>query len=46
MPYERVGLAQLDGRLRAVVVQQTQLHSLCGFGEDREIRAGFVVRGT
>ncbi len=46
VPYERVALAQFDRRFGAVVVQQTQLHSVRGLREDREVRAGAVVRGT
>ncbi len=44
--HERVALAQLHRRLRAVVVQQTQLDALGGLGEDREIGPGAVVRGA
>ncbi len=46
VPHERVALPQLDRRLRAVVVQQTQLYSVGGLREDREVGAGAVVRGT
>src|SRR5690606_9108473 len=46
VPHERVALPQLDRRLGAVVVQQTQLYSVRGLREDREIGAGAVVGGT
>ncbi len=46
VPDERVALPQFHRRLRAVVVQQTQLYSVRGLREDREIRAGAVVGGT
>lgn len=46
VPYERVALAQLHRRLRAVVVQQTQLDAVGGLREDREVGTGAVVRGT
>ncbi len=46
VPHERVTLPQFHRRLRAVVVQQTQLYSVRGLGEDREVGAGAVVRGT
>lgn len=44
--YERIGLAQFDGCLRTVVVQQTQFDPTGGLGEDREICPGAVVRGA
>ncbi len=46
VPHERVALAQFHRRLRAVVVQQTQLYSVRGLREDREVGSGAVVGGA
>ncbi len=44
--YEGIGLAQFDGGLRAVLVEQTQFDASGGLGVDREIGAGAVVGGA
>ncbi len=46
VPHERVGLAQLHRRLRAVVVEQTQLDPVGGLREDREVGSRTVVGGA
>ncbi len=46
VPHERVALAQFHRRLRAVVVQQTQLYSVRGLREDREVGSGAVIGGA